>query len=210
MNPIPHVQPCADREDALALLAGGDLPSKDAEALNAHLTACITCRETLARFQAAVTWTKRGAAAARLTLDERRRVHARVTSATARSERTRRLTAGATITLAVAAAIVLVTLPRARDRALSSFVSPAGAPQAPTTLAAPVAERDVTEANQGEDDPGIPADELAVDEASSEEAPPLWSDGFDDEGGRLTDAGTLRIELGTSDPTIKIVWLARK
>jgi len=43
--------PCPDREEALALHAGGDLPPAEARALETHLTRCPGCRAFLAELE---------------------------------------------------------------------------------------------------------------------------------------------------------------
>jgi len=203
------VQPCMRFEDQLALLAGGDLSPDEAATLALHLPTCPGCRVTLLELRQAMTWA-RASDAARIDdgdLDElRHRIVAAITDRRpAPSWRARlalilsprfsapRPTAhpawyAGIVASVMAAVFLLVVGSRAEDGAGPMVAGNSTAVHAPSLLAR---------------DAGKPV-LLAEAEPLADEPWPAMPEARAQPGPR-----PMKIELRTSDPKIKIIWLAQ-
>jgi anti-sigma factor RsiW len=195
---------CARNEDALALLAGGDLPEEEARALRAHVAGCGACDRELAELQAALAWA-RHAEPSPFVAEDLATLHRRVLADLAAAPPPRRpllerlvaaLRPGrfALVTAGVAAALLVAIVGREGRVGPPVLDSPALEPLAPAplgTLAAPDA---------GEEATGDPTTLAALAAANEGELDPQLD--------VVSHSHPLKIELRTGDPKIRIVWLA--
>jgi anti-sigma factor RsiW len=176
--------PCAEREDDLALLAGGDLEPREARAVEAHVQSCAACARALAELRDTVTWARtrtQPTLPAPDLAELERRVLAQVEAAPVPLRRPRVAQFAAVSLLAAAAAVALVL-----SRAGGIAPTPPGEP-------ARVAPAALSEAlSEGEED--------------DDEADALWAAVEDDEP--TPPSHPLKIELRTTEPGVRIVWLA--
>ncbi len=207
-------------EDAVALLAGGDLEGDEAARVRAHVGACLPCRRSLGELRAALAWVREADAASAPPVDAATRaaLHAEILASTAGppggarpgARLVARLTArfdaptgrapfawplGLLASGAAAAFILVAGLgPELRPRRAVDAAAPAGPPAgvAPGSLEEEPAPAPAPETGG----------ELASADAPDDDAWPAEPD-----GDRPSPRRKLKIELRTQDPTIRIVWL---
>jgi len=220
-KPTPAT-PCPEREEALALHVGSDLPADEARELDDHLADCTGCRTFLAELAAdrrALKAVGATSPAAEPVAEVHRRVMSEVEirSERPRSPSTWRWAAAAALLLAVATALLLQLRPE------HSSPDPGTSGEEPTILA---------EAPPGEDERGrlprpTPAptrgmssspetagpqpetpSEVPVPDAVPDSTPAIPPETpSDNRRARRDERPDLKIQLVSDDPDVVIYWL---
>ena len=175
--------------DRLPFWIAGDLDAPETEAVQAHLDQCPDCRAAADRMREGRTWV-REALEPPFDAADHTRLREAILAQVRQAEpprRTSRLTPRAVL-LAATAAALLLTLSHPWHQAPASPL-PAPPALAGTTVPAPQATARTA-----------PPQPAPIRLARARPAPREATD---------ADTGPARIEFQTSDPTVRIIWLAR-